>query len=421
MWDFSPSAIAGGMLRYSRIVRSLRLPPDIGDGIDDRPGALVPSGMVTGWHLWPGFWAGPGYGRIQATLSGVYGRAFRAFDYDWRLSNRRTAAILAARVEDWLSRWRAESRNPEARAVFVCHSMGGLVARYFAEVLGGHEVTRRIVTIGTPYSGSINAVRALTGDAFTGFGRWGAELVAAARSFPSLYQLLPSYRCVQGVDGPFGLADADVPGLDSAFVADALRFHDQIAGAARRNGRTDYALNVFGGKRQGTLQSIRKDSSGIVYLQSQRGTDYYGDGTVPAFSAVPSEWEDTSQAEFHAYRHGGLVGAKTLLDMLLDKLRPASLGEILAPSCEIGVTVPPTASAGIPVTIAATTGDELALLMASAHDPATGLRIAESRMRPIGGTYEAHLDLPLGVWRIEVAAVAENPVVRVDDLIVVHP
>jgi triacylglycerol esterase/lipase EstA (alpha/beta hydrolase family) len=34
--------------------------------------------------------------------------------------------------------------------VFVCHSMGGLLTRYYVDVLGGHEITRSVVTIHKP-------------------------------------------------------------------------------------------------------------------------------------------------------------------------------------------------------------------------------------------------------------------------------
>ncbi len=45
--------------------------------------------------------------------------------------------------------------------MFVCHSKGGLVARWFLEMLGGHDFTRTSITIGTPYRGSINTLNAI--------------------------------------------------------------------------------------------------------------------------------------------------------------------------------------------------------------------------------------------------------------------
>ena len=51
--------------------------------------------------------------------------------------------------------------SPDAKLVLVGHSMGGLVARYFLECLDGWRDTRRLVTFGTPYRGSLNALNFL--------------------------------------------------------------------------------------------------------------------------------------------------------------------------------------------------------------------------------------------------------------------
>jgi len=46
-------------------------------------------------------------------------------------------AAVAARPKIARRSWRAKSGNPDAQLVLVGHSIGGLVARYFVEVLGG--------------------------------------------------------------------------------------------------------------------------------------------------------------------------------------------------------------------------------------------------------------------------------------------
>jgi pimeloyl-ACP methyl ester carboxylesterase len=62
---------------------------------------------------------------------------FIEFPYDWRLDNRVTAKRLQEFVEDRLPRWRKRSHNKNAKVILVAHSMGGLVARYYLEVLEG--------------------------------------------------------------------------------------------------------------------------------------------------------------------------------------------------------------------------------------------------------------------------------------------
>lgn len=49
----------------------------------------------------------------------------------------------------------ASLRGDDADQVdLVCHSAGGLVARYFIQYLGGDKVVRRLITMGTPHQGT---------------------------------------------------------------------------------------------------------------------------------------------------------------------------------------------------------------------------------------------------------------------------
>ncbi|WFU19455.1 hypothetical protein [Bradyrhizobium sp. CB3481] len=118
--------------------------------------------------------------------------------YDWRRSNRVSARRLAAIVPTWLNAWREKSGNSEAKVVFVVHSMGGLVARHYVECLKGWKMTTTILSFGTPYKGSGNALGFLC----NGFA-WKIGPVKAfdgtdvLRSFDSVYQLLPTYPFVK--------------------------------------------------------------------------------------------------------------------------------------------------------------------------------------------------------------------------------
>lgn len=71
--------------------------------------------------------------------------------------------------------------------MFLYHSMGGLLTRYYLEVLGGSEITRRLLTMGTPYRGAaqslvdlVNGVR--KGDRAAGPGPDGAGPRPARRA-----------------------------------------------------------------------------------------------------------------------------------------------------------------------------------------------------------------------------------------------
>jgi triacylglycerol esterase/lipase EstA (alpha/beta hydrolase family) len=54
-------------------------------------------------------------------------------------------------------------RYGDARVVLICHSMGGLVARHYLEVLGGYKDAKALITFGTPHRGSIDALAYLAG------------------------------------------------------------------------------------------------------------------------------------------------------------------------------------------------------------------------------------------------------------------
>ncbi|HEY2578797.1 MAG TPA: hypothetical protein VGI74_21035, partial [Streptosporangiaceae bacterium] len=365
-------------------------------------------------------YGGPGYGRLLDVLADV--GAVRSFGYDWRLSNRHTAQLLAARVDGWLEEWRRSTGNRDTKIIFVCHSMGGLVARYYLEVLGGREHARRLITLGTPYRGSVNAIRALTGDAFgklRPFGRHTA-LTEVARSFPALWELLPTYRCVAGANGPVGLAEASLTDLPAGAMASGLSFHAEIATAVARNSPPPYQLHAYAGKRQATWQSLTVDHGRRAYRRSQRDRDHRGDGTVPLFSAVPPEWPSTEEATLQAVRHGGLCLSTTVLDLVLDKIEPLDMGDVLAPACELGLDLPDIASGSEPIGVSVDSDRRDLLLHARLEHPVTGRLIAEASMTPDGaGGYQAELDPAPGTWRVVVEAIAERPRVRVEDLITV--
>jgi hypothetical protein len=430
VWSLSLTAVTKGLLSFRRTVESLRLPADLGDAAPVGPAALTADRLIMGWHVWPGFWAGAGYGRLLSYLNGIAPGAVRAFPYDWRLSNRYNARLLGRAVEAWLDEWRARPGHRDAKVIFVCHSMGGLIARYFLEVLEGRELARRLITVGTPFAGSVKAVSALTGDAFAKLASlgWDEPLAVATRTFPSVYQLLPTYRCVRTAGEPAGLDALDVPGADDAMVRDGLAFHRTIAEAVAANGPPPYELFAFAGKLQPTVQSVEL---GAVrrYLREQRGVDHLGDGTVALFAAVPPEWPNTAAAILYPARHSGLTGVTALLDAAADKILARELGGVLAPPCELGLDVPDVVDGGsVPVLVTADRPD-LRLHAGVYHPDAPSGRagpasaaapIEEIRLAPDGsGTYRGTLDAPPGLWRLEVAAVAEVPPVSVADYVTV--
>lgn len=420
VWKRSIGAVGRGIATLPATLNLLALPTDLGDEPPDGPAQLIPDGIIHGWHAWPGLHTGDGYHGLLELARHHDSAAVRIFSYDWRLSNRHTARVLAQQVEIWLSEWRELTRDRNARVCFLCHSMGGLVVRYYLEVLGGRELASRVVTLGTPYSGSVKALRVLTGDAFARIPFLGDAITRLARTFPALAQLLPAYRCVQTVNGPITLAEAVIPDLSTHAISDADAFHSEITRAVDRNPQPGYQLHVLAGTRHETLQSVSVNAGQIIYLTEQRGVDHRGDGTVATFAAVPPEWNDTADAEVVTVRHAAMTSAEGALEAVRNKLAPINLGATLYPPLELGLGLPDIAVATEGIHVVAHSNAEALLLHCSVKDPDSGDVLTEDEAVPLGdGEFAATLCAPPGIWRVEVTAVAELPPVTASDLVLV--
>lgn len=333
VWGLSGRALLRGIRTFGRSVKSLALPPDLGDG---HPGDGVrPLGPVRDLHGLP-----PGLGTLVDGYDGLLDWLERhftlrrrrvtdeadapanliAFAYDWRLSCRYNAGLLAERVAQELGRWRASApERAGARVVFVCHSMGGLVARHYVERGGGAETTRRVITLGTPYRGSLDALLYLV----NGVGPAGFSLTAFARSLPSLHQLVPDYAALITAPGEplrYAREVTGLPGVDAALLKDAARFHE----ALRDSGAgTAYAVEYLpiSGVLQPTPTTAEVRGERLTGLLTINGTDEGGDGRVPLLSSA-----HVGAAGRPAYtpweKHGSLQNNTALRQALYNWLTP---------------------------------------------------------------------------------------------------
>lgn len=316
LWGFSPAVLAKALLTSSSFCRDLT--PEPGDVAD----AALPD-----LTFLPGFWKIDGYTkvaeRIQADFAVEADRNFFIFPYDWRLDNRIAAHELARRCHEWLGRWR-ETAKPQAKLILVAHSMGGLIARYFLEVLEGWKETRALITFGTPYRGSLHSVDTL----LLGLrkGPLGLiDLTAVARMLPSIYQLLPTYPCLDiGDGGPLKRFSevAHPPYVDASLVADAQCFHQEIRDAVDAHlldsayFANRYRVHPVVGIDQTTFQFARIANGKTTMLTEHNGENHGGDGTVPRVSATPLEYRDLDKEMFTSTKHGSIQNADAVLTQL---------------------------------------------------------------------------------------------------------
>ncbi|WP_223837895.1 lipase/acyltransferase domain-containing protein [Streptomyces venezuelae] len=410
VWDLSGGALTRAVRTLGGSLKDLRLPAGTGD---DHPGDGVrPIGLMPDLHVVPGLWQPvDGYTGLMSWLSATFGltpgEGLLDFPYDWRLSCRYNARLLRRRVEEALERRSAArpGQAADARVVFICHSMGGLVARHYVECLGGHAVTRRVITLGTPHRGSLDALGHLVNGLRKGWGPLGVDLTAFARSLPSLHQLAPDYACVAGPDGSLEYARdlPGLPGIDPELLADAARFHAALRTAADRADPTE--LHAVVGVHQPTATTARYTEDRLVPLGTIGGADEGGDGTVPRLAARPANAAGTGHpvAESHTAceQHGSLQnnpGVRDTLIRLLGQEPPFHRGRDGA-GPPLGVHAPGLLEPGDPyqvtvtVPVTADRHDELALT-AELHPAAGGRPVLRSLRNLGGGRYTATYPAP---------------------------
>jgi pimeloyl-ACP methyl ester carboxylesterase len=438
VWAVSGAAAWGALRTLGGALRGLTLGEDDPDADDLGDGITAPR-LISAPHLVPGLEKIDGYTAVARMIADGFaiestpGRPsnFIEFPYDWRRDNRVAARALQRTVHDQLSQWREYSGATDARVILLAHSMGGLVARYYLEVLEGWPECRALITFGTPYRGSLNALDFLA----NGYKKLFLDLTQMMRSFTSVYQLLPIYAGLRTPDGFRRVAETPgLPGIDHTRAEAALRFHREIESAVTRHQDDDayrnhgYRILPVVGTRQDTGQSaVLSDGQITVGTELPDGVDEAlgdGDGTVPRLSAIPielsEEYRDTFVAERHATLH---CNPGVLVDLRgrLEQMQVTGLGAIRGPEIDEQAPLRPAISVQLddlylpdePVEIHARLvnldphSEPLEVRIAAA-DPAVAPPTAHP-MRPTGDGWVAEVSgLPPAVYRVTVGTVAQR-------------
>ena len=413
-WAPSAGVVWQAIRSFGASIQSLTLPADLGD---DHPGdGVKPLALMPDLHLLPGLWsANIGYSRLLDWLTQRFTLIppdpkdpakpanLLPFAYDWRLSNRYNARRLGAVVEPALERWRALAEaNREARLILICHSMGGLVARWYVEREGGAALTRKLITIGTPHRGAVAALQQLVNGVEKSVGPLRLNLTRFARSLPSAHQLLPQYACLQTGAGLAPIRAVALPGVNPALVADAVAFHAALDTAPA----SAYDLHPIVGTRQPTPTTARLVGERIETSEAIEGAREGGDGTVPRLSAAPKALNpDDPRLRYAPDQHLGLHSHQAVLDELEGVLtaRPVIHRGLAGP--QIGVRTEPLLLLGDPLVVWA---DEAASeplgLMAELLDE--GGRLVERRKMRVEGSGQGCVFQPprAGAWQVRVGA-----------------
>lgn len=435
VWAPSGGTVLKAIATFGRSIREMTLPRGLGDG--HPADGVNPVGLMPDLHLLPGIWsANIGYGALLAWLRTrfhVIEPSPRDADripnllpvaYDWRLSNRYNGRRLKAIVEPALERWRAQGGQfSEAKLIFVCHSMGGLIARWFIEKEGGASITRKLVTFGTPYRGALNALDQLVNGVKKGIGPFKLDLTSFARSLPSLHQLLPEYACIESADGLLKTTETVVPELEPAMIEDAMRFHDEMDQAAASHPAAAFDTHPIVGTRQTTFTTARIVGRAVEPVETIDREDEGGDATVPRLAAIPMGTRpDDPIIHFIADQHGSLQSNQAVLDEIEGILTAQPVIHRAVAGLELGVKTEPLVLMGENISVEATvTGGERIALQAQVMDELRQ-KVVTAPLRAAMGVQRAVLNpLPPGAYRVVVGGVGSmaSRVARVTSTVLV--
>lgn len=372
------------------------------------------------------------YTRLVRALqdAAAHPAAVLEFSYDWRLPTRLNSHLLAQKMEDHLSQWRqheahaaARQIHPEQRdagIIIVAHSMGGLVARGLADntIEDGFKNVRQVITLGTPFLGSVRAAVMLANGEGIGVPLPRERLRDVARTMPGLYELLPRNRCVltnhDGTEDVRALTVDDVANIGGcrqlaeaasrdfgAMKGTSMPGHRPVVGVAQptwqslqiRAGVVDPAYFSYRWDRQDEL--LRDDIGRPRPYQDQ------GDGTVWRYAACPPG--SLAAAEPVAQQHGALASSGDSIKKVIATItNQGDLGVRLGG--EIGLDVPDTTLIESPLTVIVTGEADPSRVECRVVDLGRDQLVRRPRLRSDGhGGLQDSLSLPDdGLYRVEV-------------------
>lgn len=442
IWAISGQAIFNALTSMGDSINKIRLqgedPPlsellnmdekkleDAGDGVRA-------ARLMNDIHGILGFWKVDGYSKISrqicrnlnmipGSLHGTEPANFFEFPYDWRRDNRVAAVRLKKLIDRQLPLWRERSGAGNAKVILIGHSMGGIVSRYYLEVLEGWRDCKALITLGTPYRGSVNAVNFLA----NGYKKLFIDATEVLRSCTSVYQLLPIYKMLKIGDEYQRIAETD--GLPEGLAKDragrALAFHREIEEAVKKRPAGAYPIIPIVGICQPTLQSAVLEGGAVKALESMpEGEDDRlegGDGTVPGVSAIPIELSESYHETYFAEQHGSLQNNDHVLTDLLRRmshmqtgLKLAAFRDSIAVLPAIGIKVDDLYLKNEPVVIKAKLAGVRRDVPPIARIEPAGQRekTVQAQFREGQDGWELTLEKPMpGLYRVEVSLSKTGP------------
>ncbi len=218
---------------------------------------------------------------LVSGLGYTRGKDLLEFGYDWRHDVRLAAQRLAEAVEAW------QVNSP---ITIIAHSLGTLVTRYYVERLGGKQRVERIILMGGPHHGTPGGLAAiLTGPGILPFGLGAERMRHVLSTFPSAFQILPTYGCAVDQDGnAIDLLKDDwwLPEHQRPLLRTARSFRRELGTKS-----SVPAVSVFGYGLKTKLRVKLHRRAGGLWDSVEFVEDSAGDQSVPSGSAVLKDSE----------------------------------------------------------------------------------------------------------------------------------
>jgi pSer/pThr/pTyr-binding forkhead associated (FHA) protein len=121
------------------------------------------------------------------------GKDFFEFAYDWRQDVRLSARQLGEMIDTL----------PKSQPVtIIAHSLGTMVSRYYIERLDGKKRVERVILMGGPHQGAVKGLTSLLiAPEILPFGLMGERFRQLSLTFPTSFQIIPTYPCAIDQNG----------------------------------------------------------------------------------------------------------------------------------------------------------------------------------------------------------------------------
>jgi pSer/pThr/pTyr-binding forkhead associated (FHA) protein len=204
------------------------------------------------------------------------GKDFFEFAYDWRQDVRRSAAQLGRLID---------ALPLTQPVIIIAHSLGTLVSRYYIERLGGRNRVERVILMGGPHKGVPKTlVGMLVAPDVLPFGLMGERFRQVSATFPTGYQIIPTYACASDQKGNkinFLEDESWLPEMYIPLLRDARQFRKELG---MRSSIPAVSIFGYGLKTISNISFFRSEVGKlreIVYKLEPSG-----DSTIPEQSAV---------------------------------------------------------------------------------------------------------------------------------------